>query len=169
MRDCGGAIEVNSVLDEGTDIAMFLPVFSLDSPAAQPDEAASVWSARVTGTILVVDDDQGLRGMVARGLSRLGTTTLEAPSADAAVRLIESRMDVDVVVTDLQMEGAMDGVDLADYLTASRNRAHIVLMSGDESSLRRAERRAAKDIPLLQKPFTTEQLVAALPKNLVSG
>ena len=44
---------------------------------------------------------------------------------------------------------------------------HIILMSGDEAALRKAEQRAANNVPLLRKPFTMEELVAALPEGLV--
>ena len=64
-------------------------------------------------TVLVVEDNAGLRRIVVRQLSEAGYRVLEAPDAEAAMTIIESPEPIDLLLTDIVMPGEMDGRDLA--------------------------------------------------------
>lgn len=106
--------------------------------------------------VLVVEDEAMIRLNAALILESAGFDTVEAASADEAVRHLESNKQIQIVFTDIDMPGSMDGLGLA---AAIRNRwppIELVLTSGHV-------RVAEKDIPergrFLPKPYSSEQLI----------
>ncbi len=95
----------------------------------------------------VSDDHQPTRDRVSRLLEAEGFTVHRFPTADsAAAALSEPDCAVDLVVTDVQMPGEMDGVDLAAMLTATRPNLPVVVMSSDPLEAR------AHDHPRPRRP-----------------
>ena len=120
------------------------------------------------GTILLVEDEEGLRGLNARGLASRGYTVLEAGNGVEAIELIESRGgDVDLVVSDVVMP-EMDGPTLAKELRTRNPGLKIIFVSGY------AEDAFEKNLPdevkfnFLAKPFTLKQLVAAVKETMAA-
>jgi DNA-binding NtrC family response regulator len=85
--------------------------------------------------ILVVEDEPLLRLITVEILEEAGFEVIEAANADIAVRFLEARMDIRIVITDVDMPGSMDGMKLA---AAVRNRwppIEIVIVSGQKRPL----------------------------------
>jgi len=80
--------------------------------------------------VLVVEDDPLLRMMTAEGLTDSGFTVIEAEDADEAVRLLETRADIRVVYTDVEMPGSMDGLKLAALVRDRWPPVEIIVTSG---------------------------------------
>ena len=101
----------------------------------------------------VSDDHQPTRDRVSRLLEAEGFTVRRFPTADsAAAALSVPGCAVDLVVTDVQMPGEMDGVDLAAMLTATRPNLPVVVMSSDPHELERTTT-LGLDVPTLDKLF----------------
>src|SRR5450432_3185422 len=81
-------------------------------------------------TILVVEDDELLRMVAADMLAENGFGVVEAANADAALKLLETRDDVRLLFTDIQMPGSCDGMDLARQVHARWPRILLVITSG---------------------------------------
>ncbi len=186
IKQTGGFIYVNSVLREGTTFRIFLPrhVASAEEAAAErageaevsavtdvlaaADQVKRAASADLTGqgTILLVEDEEGLRALNARGLASRGYTVLEAGNGLEAIDLLE-KFDgqVDLVVSDVVMP-EMDGPTLARELRSRNPDLKIIFVSGY------AEDAFQKHLPdhgqyaFLPKPFTLKQLVAAVKETL---
>ncbi len=110
----------------------------------------------------VSDDHQPTRDRVSRLLEAEGFTVRRFATADsAAAALSEPDCAVDLVVTDVQMPGEMDGVDLAAMLTATRPNLPVVVMSSDPHELERTTA-LGLDVPTLDKPFLAEMLIDAV-------
>lgn len=110
-------------------------------------------------TILVVDDNDGVRRMAAAVLARAGWTTVEAGSGKEALKAFDDKESpVDVALIDLTMPG-MDGATLAAAIRASHPAVRIVLTSGfsEQSVEHHLESNIAE--AFLAKPFRNEQLV----------
>ena len=105
-------------------------------------------------TILIVDDDAGVRSIVKRTLVDAGYRIAEAGSGEEALTCIE-RQPIHLVVTDMAMPG-MDGRQLSEHLRKTFPDVPIIFMSGDA----RPERTPLG--PWLSKPFTGEQLVSTV-------
>ncbi len=186
IKQTGGFIYVDSVLREGTTFRIFLPrhVASAEEAAAERADEAEVSAVtdvlatadQVTraagadltgqGTILLVEDEEGLRALNARGLASRGYTVLEAGTGVEAIdRLEKFDGQVDLVVSDVVMP-EMDGPTLARELRRRNPDLKIIFVSGY------AEDAFQKHLPdhgqyaFLPKPFTLKQLVAAVKETL---
>lgn len=122
------------------------------------------------GSILVVDDQQGVRQLVMRILEHQGYTAIEAEDGRRALELCASEHSISVAILDLTMPD-MDGITLAIKLREIRSQLPIVLMSGFDMDDVLASRPAITPAPsYLEKPFKIDLLIQALEtaKNAVS-
>jgi two-component system, cell cycle sensor histidine kinase and response regulator CckA len=155
----------------GADEVPALPVG--DAPAiagalAAADTMARAATADLTGegTILLVEDEEGLRALNARGLASRGYTVLEAGNGLEAIDTLEKHGHVDLVVSDVVMP-EMDGPTLLKELRRRDPEVKIIFVSGY------AEEAFSKNLPsqeqyaFLAKPFTLKQLVAEVKKTLM--
>jgi len=116
----------------------------------------SVRSEAERATILVVDDEEAIRRMMAKMLGNSGYTVLNASSAVEALSVCEERSTtLQLVVTDVAMPG-MNGFDLAEQIAERWPTIRVLFMSGCENDL--SIRRQLYERPLLAKPFTRDEL-----------
>lgn len=80
--------------------------------------------------VLIVEDEPLIRFTTLDALEEVGHVVLEAANADEALVLLRSRTDVDVVFTDVNMAGSMDGIQLAQRVRALRPETGIIITSG---------------------------------------
>ena len=80
--------------------------------------------------LLVVDDDVAIRQAITRRLNAAGYCVLQAADADDAMRILETRDDIDLICSDIEMPGSINGVDLSAVVHARWPLIKIVLMSG---------------------------------------
>jgi CheY-like chemotaxis protein len=155
IRQSGGYIAARSVLGEGTTFVVFLPV---TGEAATP--ATVTPAARVAGgheTILVVEDQPEVRRMAVRALRSEGYQVVEAADGQDALDLIAGGGSVALVLTDLALP-RLDGLGLAQELAALLPDVPVLMMTGYTSSESMRRSALASGHPLLEKPFTSEEL-----------
>ncbi|MBZ0231173.1 MAG: response regulator [Deltaproteobacteria bacterium] len=157
----GGWIDVDTTPGSGTTFHVYLPEH-VRGPADRVRPPA-ITAAPGTETILLVDDDDGVRRALSLVLESHGYTVLAVDSGAAALAAWESSGGkIDVLVTDLKMPG-MSGSELAAALSARRPALPIVLISGH---LRELDPSLAARYQLLHKPFDGERLVAVVRESL---
>ena len=120
------------------------------------------------GSVLVVDDDRGVRRLTARMLRTAGYRVLEAESGPEALRTLESDPAIRLVVTDIVMP-EMDGLALADQALARTPDLRVVLMTGHAPELTAQLDLRDSPIPVLLKPFTAEELLGKVRETLAGG
>jgi two-component system cell cycle sensor histidine kinase/response regulator CckA len=177
VKQTNGYVFVDSVLGKGTTFHIFLPrhvptVAELAEAApvgARTAEAKPMADLTGHGTILLVEDEEGLRGLNARGLTSRGYTVLEAGNGLEAIEVIESRGgDVDLVVSDVVMP-EMDGPTLAKELRTRNPDLKIIFVSGyAEDAFEKHMPEGSGTFHFLPKPFTLKQLVAAVKETMVA-
>jgi CheY-like chemotaxis protein len=116
-------------------------------------------------SVLVVDDDRGVRRLTARMLRTEGYKVLEAESGAEALRALESDPEIRLLVTDIVMP-EMDGLALADRALAKLPQLRIVLMTGHAPELTTQLDLRESPLPVLLKPFTAEQLLGKVRNTL---
>ncbi len=107
-------------------------------------------------TILVVEDDELLRLYAAGLLEEQGFGVVEAENADAALKLLETRDDVRLLFTDIQMPGSCDGMDLARQVHARWPSILLVITSGQ---IKPAEAEIPDDGRFVGKPYRANELL----------
>jgi len=186
IKQTGGFVYVDSVQHRGTVFRIFLPrhVASAQDVAMERDEAVAAASptAAVTdrklpdnidltgqGTILLVEDEEGLRQLNARGLASRGYTVLEAGNGIEAIEMLEkSDGEVDLVVSDVVMP-EMDGPTLLRELRRRNPNLKIIFVSGyAEDAFQRHLPADGEQFTFLAKPFTLKQLVNAVKETLTA-
>ncbi|MGZ5911480.1 MAG: response regulator [Reyranella sp.] len=119
-------------------------------------------------TILVVEDEILVRTVIAAYLRDCGFDVVEAGSADEAVRVLEAGVRIDIVFSDINMPGSLDGFGLAQWLRQERPGLKIILTSGAAQGVKDASDPGAH-VPILAKPYDyaelARQLRALLSKN----
>lgn len=101
--------------------------------------------------ILFVEDEWLLRLSAIEMIEEAGFEAIEAVDADQAISILESRSDIGVVFTDIQMPGSMDGLKLAAAVRSRWPRIKIIATSGRCFIVE-------DDLPLLPKPYTSENI-----------
>jgi DNA-binding NtrC family response regulator len=117
------------------------------------------------GSVLVVDDDRGVRRLTARMLRTVGYRVLEAESGAEALRTLESDPGIQLLVTDIVMP-EMDGLALADRALAILPQLRVMLMTGHAPELTAQLDLRDTPLPVLLKPFTAEQLLGKVRDTL---
>jgi CheY-like chemotaxis protein len=117
-------------------------------------------------TVLVVEDDEVLRMCAAEVVADAGFTPVEAANADEAVAILESRSDIALVFTDIQMPGSMDGLGLARTVHDRWPAIKIILVSG---RVELSERERPVNSRFFQKPFAMKQMIEGLQDMIRPG
>jgi len=133
-------------------------------PAPAADTASEPAAAAVERHALVVDDEEGVRSLVARLLARRGYRVTQAEDGEAALRHFE-REAFDLVLCDVRMP-RLNGRALFSEVEARQPALarRFILMTGDTLSPDVAEFSLERDVALLTKPFTAKELDGALAK-----
>jgi CheY-like chemotaxis protein len=163
MKQSGGHITVYSEPGKGTTFRLYLPRVS-DTAAVQDERAEQPAPLGGSETILVVEDNAGLRRIVVRQLGEAGYRVLQAPDAEAAMTIIESTEPIHLVLTDVVMPGAMDGRDLARVAVVRRPLLRTLLTSGFPDA--RLSGTGTHSGRLLSKPYRKEELRRAVREVL---
>ncbi len=122
-----------------------------------PAEAAIIMPSSL-GTVLLVEDEEGIRDVTSMLLSHLNYSVIcAACAADAIEKFRQYRGSVDVLLTDVVMPG-MNGLKLAETLVALDPDLKVIVMSGYPGE----EESEDTGRPFLQKPFTTDKLARAM-------
>ena len=159
----GGTIAVDSAPGLGTTFRITFPREQADSGGSRP-VADPRTDTTGSETILVVEDEPMVRGLVRTMLRSRGYTVLEASSGEEAMERYAGRLDdIQLLLTDVVMPG-INGRVLAETLTGRRPGLKVLFMSGyTEDAVLGAQRR---EVQFLQKPFAPEVLRAKVREVL---
>jgi len=171
VQQSNGVITVESEPGNGTVIRIFLP--RIPEPVGIHREPAPPRSAPISSpiraTILLVEDDDGVRRLTRRVLEQYGFRAVEARTGVEALELLKlDHPRIDAVVSDLVMPG-MSGKELVGRLRSLRPEIPVVYLSGYTSEEITDEIRAHPRQTFLQKPFSPEALATALEELLADS
>jgi CheY-like chemotaxis protein len=168
VKQSGGHMNVYSEPGRGTTFRIYLPPAKTDDPRANtPVERRPVIGGNET--ILVVEDNAPLRRIAVQQLSELGYRVLEADSADAALPILSSGRQIDLLFTDVVMPGTMDGIELAHHMTGLRPDLPVLLASGFPATRASGGHSVPSAFPLLNKPYHIDNLAHTVREILDAG
>ena len=165
VTQSGGHIDIASAPGEGATLRIYLP--RADLPEAAPAPAQALGQAVMGGDeqVLVVEDDEAVRGSVCAMLAGLGYQVQSAGDADAALRLLQQGVAADLLFTDVVMPGALSAPELVRAALALRPDLAVLYTSGytREAVLHAG---AGSVALLLKKPYRREQLAQKIREAL---
>ena len=166
VKQADGHIMVESEPGVGSRFTVLLPQNG-DHPQA-PGTADASGARQGSETILLVEDDETVRGVTRRILRGMGYTVLEAGSAaEARTHIGETDRRIDLLLTDIVMPGG-SGRELAQEITTARPHMRVLFMSGYTADVILRQGVVQESVAFLAKPFTEAALAQALRHTLES-
>jgi PAS domain S-box-containing protein len=158
VKQSGGRIRIISARGKGATFQICLP--RVDEMTIPPQKAPpSVGALNGSETILVVEDDPGVRLLISAVLQKGGYRLLLATDGKEALQVCRQHEGpIALVLSDIVMPG-MSGTRLIEELTDQNPGMRVLYMSGYPNHMALADSRRDSSIPLLQKPFTPTQLL----------
>jgi signal transduction histidine kinase len=167
-QQSGGAMQIRSDPGRGTVVRLFFPRVGAPRVSAAPSTSQRA-TATGSETILVVEDDDMVRGYVEGELKALGYRVIVTRNGPAALAILRSPEKVDLLFSDVVMPGGMFGTELAKEATRLRPDLKILLTSGYTERPVEAVDGIGRKVQVLHKPFRRHDLAATLRSVLTTS
>jgi PAS domain S-box-containing protein len=159
VRQSGGQVRIYSEVGHGTTMCLYLPRhYGSSAESVAADAPATSAQARTGKTVLVVDDEPSVRMLVTEVLEELGYVSIEASDGPAGLRMLQSDMRVDLLVTDVGLPGGINGRQLADAARTTRPDLRVLFITGYAENAIIGNGQLAPNMGVLTKPFVMETL-----------
>jgi signal transduction histidine kinase len=159
VKQSGGHLRIESAVGQGSSVRLYLP--RTDAGATPdvitPDEEAANFTGQER-TVLLVEDDAGVRAVTAALLRELQFTIIEADSGSRALEIIEREAAIDLLFTDIVMPGGINGFELGRLARERRPQLPVLYATGYTASFSAAE----QDADILTKPYRETDLLDKL-------
>ena len=168
VRQSGGVVRLDSTPGQGTTVLLYLPKQASTDKQGEPPAPQSVQGdAAGTATVLLVEDQDDVRAVVAERLREHGYVVLEAGDGSAAMPLLRSEARVDLLVTDVGLPGGLNGRQIADAARERRPGLSVLFITGYAGGA--LEGQLAPGMQVIGKPFALDALAAKVRMMLEAG
>jgi PAS domain S-box-containing protein len=162
VKQHDGWITVASAVGKGSSFDVYLPV-APNNPTAEPKATSTLAPPRGSETILLVEDEEPLRGMMEELLTTLGYRVLKAANGPEALEVwAQHRDEIHLLLTDVVMPRGMTGLDLAQQMAAEKPSLRVIYTSGYSVQLAAQERYLHEGINFVQKPFQPHHVAKSI-------
>jgi CheY-like chemotaxis protein len=166
VKQSGGHVKIESEVGAGTTVKIYLPRL-LVSDGATDVPAVNMSVPRADGeTILVVEDEAGVRRFAVEMLQELGYRVLDAPDGASGLRMLDAHPEITLLFTDVGLPGGMNGRRMADEALRRRPDLKVLFTSGYTGDAIVHHGRLDPDVQLIVKPFTFDGLATKLRRVL---
>lgn len=159
VKQSGGHVSIYSEPGQGTTVKLYLPR-AAGSPTPEPLAPAEATGG--TETVLLVEDDEGVRRTAREHLLALGYTVIEAENGPAALQQLQAQGGIELLFTDVVMPGGMTGRELADAAVRLRPGLRVLYTSGYTENAIVHHGRLDSGVLLLAKPYRRADLARAV-------
>ena len=165
VRQSGGVIDVSSVVKRGSTFRVYFPLSTQGAAEATAKPAAGPTGTKAS-TILLAEDEEGVRTFLEMALTRAGHKVIVASTGPDALQAGQDAVEpIDLLIADVVMPG-MSGPDVAEQLRRLHPQMQVLLLSGYASHTALPEKVIAEPAAFLQKPFTVETLMTKVRERL---
>ncbi len=166
IKQSDGSIEVYSEAQQGTTFKIYLPQVNEQTSAVGADPGKATILTGGSETVLLVEDDPGIRQLLSNVLREYGYSVLEAGRPSEAFQLCNSRKSgIDLIITDVIMP-EMSGPKMAQQIKQQRPETRLIYISGYTHGVIAHHEKLENEVRLLQKPFTLETLLTQIRQLL---
>ncbi|WP_280948487.1 hybrid sensor histidine kinase/response regulator [Methylobacterium tarhaniae] len=169
-QQSGGQVRIASAVGEGTTVSIYLPRHDGAVPGEDDAGAAPPLPRSAQGeTVLVVDDEPTVRMLVTDILEDLGYTAIEAGDSAAGLRVLQSDVRIDLLVTDVGLPGGMNGRQMAEAARETRPDLKVLLITGYAETAILGGDKLGPGMAVLTKPFAIETMAARIRSIIEAG
>jgi PAS domain S-box-containing protein len=154
VRQSGGIVQIESLPNKGTTVRLCLPFHEYNN------EGQDVSAPSTGRTILLVEDEEDVRELTAEQLRTLGYRVLEAQTGAAAIRVVQTGAQIDLLVSDVGLPGGMNGKQVAETVRRHRPGLPVILITGYAGG------DPLPGLDVLRKPFDFSLLADAVRARL---
>jgi signal transduction histidine kinase/ActR/RegA family two-component response regulator len=160
VKQSGGHVRVYSEVDEGTTVKIYLPRLRQTEVRAAPIDVSPDTTARAQGSecILLVEDNSSVREFTRSALEELGYSVIESGDGTSALRVVMSATHLDLLFTDVVLQGGTNGRELARKALERRPNLPVLFTTGYSRNAIAHQGRLDEDVHLLVKPYTQQDL-----------
>jgi PAS domain S-box-containing protein len=166
-RQSNGHATIDSKIGRGTSVKLYLPRHLGDVATEQASAVKAAEHAATGETVLVVEDEPVVRGVILEMLGEQGYRTLEAVDGPSGLRILRTGERIDLLVTDVGLPG-MNGRQLADQARETRPDLKVLFITGYAESVAIADGFLQPGMEMITKPFDLDNLSRRIRK-MVSG
>jgi PAS domain S-box-containing protein len=169
VRQSGGQVRIYSEVGQGTTMCLYLPRHY--GTAEGEDELANLSDApraEQGETVLIVDDEPSVRMLVTEVLEDLGYTAIEAADGPSGLKVLQSDVRLDLLVTDVGLPGGMNGRQMADAGRLVRPGLKVLFITGYAENAAVGNGHLEPGMQVLTKPFVMETLASRIREMIGS-
>ena len=166
-RQSNGHVTIDSRIAQGTSVRLYLPRHHGDIDAEHVSAARAAEHAATGETVLVVEDEPVVRGVILEMLGEQGYRTLQAVDGPSGLKILRSGARIDLLVTDVGLPG-MNGRQLADQARETRPGLKVLFITGYAESVAIADGFLQPGMEMITKPFDLDNLSRRI-RGMISG
>lgn len=168
-QQSGGQVRIYSEVDKGTTVCIYLPRYHGTSVEENiSPQVATLNRSEQFATVLIVDDEPTVRMLLIDILEDLGYAWIEAEDSAAGLKILQSDVRIDLLVSDVGLPGGMNGRQMADAGLVSRPELKVLFITGYAENAVLNNGYLAPGMAVLTKPFSVE-IIAERIRSMVDS
>ncbi len=162
VRQSGGQVRVYSEPGEGTTMCLYFPRYTGDTADDGAEPQSGILKHGEGETVLVIDDEPIVRMLILEVLEEAGYNTLEADDGPAGLKIIDSGVRLDLLITDVGLPGGMNGRQVADAARVAKPDLKVLFVTGYAENAAVAGGHLEPGMAVMTKPFVMAELAAKI-------
>ncbi|AOF94807.1 sensory box protein (plasmid) [Sphingobium sp. RAC03] len=170
VRQSGGQVRIYSEVGEGTTMCLYLPRHM--GPVTEIEQELRPTQLDAGGhgeTVLVIDDEASVRSLIVDVLTERGYHVIEAADGPSGLKVLESDLRIDLLITDVGLPGGMNGRQVADAGRVGRPKLKILFITGYAENAIIGNGLLEHDMHVITKPFGIEAIVSKVREMIDEG
>jgi CheY-like chemotaxis protein len=159
VRQSGGQVRIYSEEGQGTTMCLYLPRYAgteAEAKEGQPEKGQDY--AGQGETVLVVDDEPAIRGLIVDVLNEAGYRAIQAEDGLSGLKILQSGVRIDLLITDVGLPGGMNGRQVADAGRALRPDLKVLFITGYAENAVVGNGHLDPGMQIVTKPFAIQPL-----------
>ena len=166
VRQSGGQIRVYTEPGQGTTMCLYLPRYIGELSEEAPQVPSAISETGSGQTVLVIDDEPTVRMLIVEVLEEAGYAALQAEDGPSGLRILQSGVQIDLLITDVGLPGGMNGRQVADAARVSRPDLKILFVTGFAENAAVANGHLEPGMAVITKPFVMTELASRIEEMI---
>jgi PAS domain S-box-containing protein len=162
VRQSGGQIRIYSEIGKGTTMCLYLPRYSGDADAEDAEADSLPVDPGDGEIVLVIDDEPTVRMLIVEVLEEAGYSAIEAPDGPSGLRILQSDVRIDLLITDVGLPGGLNGRQVADAARQTRPGLKVLFITGYAENAAIGNGHLERGMEVITKPFVMANLGAKI-------